>query len=96
MDTNYEKHTGIAEILKALGHPIRFCIVVNLLKDGETNVTKMQKCLQIPQSTLSQHLQTLKIAKLIEGTRNGLEINYHISDDNVKALIKAIVALKAE
>ena len=96
MDNEYLKYNDIAEILKVLAHPIRLCIVVNFLKNDEVNVTRMQDCLKIPQSTLSQHLQKLRGAKIIEGKRNGLEIKYHISNESVKELIKSLILLKAE
>jgi DNA-binding transcriptional ArsR family regulator len=96
MDKEYIKYNEIAETLKVLAHPIRLCIIINLLKQGESNVTNMQDCLKIPQSTLSQHLQKLRSAKLIEGNRNGLEVNYHIIDDNVAQLVKALLIVKTE
>ena len=96
MDNEYLKYNDIAEILKVLAHPIRLCIVSNLLKNDEVNVTKMQECLKIPQSTLSQHLQKLRSVKIIEGKRNGLEIKYHITNDSVKELIKSLTLLKSE
>jgi DNA-binding transcriptional ArsR family regulator len=88
------KYNEIAEILKVLAHPIRLCIIINLLKQGESNVTNMQDCLKIPQSTLSQHLQKLRGAKLIAGKRNGLEVNYHIIDDSVARLVEALLIVK--
>ena len=94
MENEYLKYNEITEILKVLAHPIRFCIIVNLLKGGETNVTAMQDCLKIPQSTLSQHLQKLRSAKLIEGKRNGLEVNYQIKNESIGELIKAILIVK--
>jgi DNA-binding transcriptional ArsR family regulator len=90
------KYNEIAEILKVLAHPVRLCIIVNLLKHGESNVTNMQDCLKIPQSTLSQHLQKLRSAKLIEGNRKGLEVNYHIIDDSVAQLVKALLIVKTQ
>jgi DNA-binding transcriptional ArsR family regulator len=96
MDKEYLKYNEIAEILKVLAHPIRLCIIINLIKEGESNVTAMQDCLKIPQSTLSQHLQKLRGAKLIEGKRNGLEVNYHISDESVAELIKALLIVKTQ
>jgi DNA-binding transcriptional ArsR family regulator len=96
MDSEYLKYNEIAEILKVLAHPIRLCIIINLLKSGETNVTSMQECLKIPQSTLSQHLQKLRSAKLIEGIRNGLEVNYQIKDESVAELVKALLILKCQ
>jgi DNA-binding transcriptional ArsR family regulator len=96
MDNEYLKYNEIAEILKILAHPIRLCIIINLIKAGESNVTNMQDCLKIPQSTLSQHLQKLRSAKLIEGKRNGLEVNYHIRDESVAELVKALLILKTQ
>ena len=96
MEDEYLKYTEITEILKVLAHPIRFCIIVNLLKGGETNVTAMQDCLKIPQSTLSQHLQKLRSARLIEGKRDGLEINYQIKDESVAELVKSLLIVKSK
>jgi ArsR family transcriptional regulator len=90
MDMNYEKYSETAELLKTLAHPVRLCIVRGLLSKGECNVSYMQSCLKAPQSTISQHLQKLRMAGIITGKRNGLEINYQVSNDKVKALINAL------
>jgi ArsR family transcriptional regulator len=60
MEKDFNKYNEQAEILKVLAHPIRICIVKGLLEKGECNVSFMQDCLEIPQSTLSQHLQKLR------------------------------------
>ena len=39
------------------------------LIDNQCNVTKIQECLAIPQSTVSQHLVKLKAAGIIEGKK---------------------------
>lgn len=91
MDSDYAKYEGISEILKVLAHPIRLCIVKGLIDTGECNVSHMQTCLEIPQSTLSQHLQKLRLSGIITGTRNGLEINYRICDETVIKLLKSIL-----
>ncbi|RMD02488.1 ArsR family transcriptional regulator [Clostridium autoethanogenum] len=90
MDNNYKKYADTAELLKVLAHPIRLCIVRGLLDKGCCNVTHMQNCLQIPQSTLSQHLQKLRTAKIIEGTRNGLEVNYSVCNKTAIDLIHVL------
>lgn len=90
MDKDYTKYNDIAEILKVLAHPIRICIVKNLLENGECNVSYMHTCLEIPQSTVSQHLQKLRVAGIIQGKRNGLEINYKIKDQRMGKLINSI------
>lgn len=90
MTNNFKEYDDKAEILKVLAHPVRLCIVKGLLEKGECNVTYMQNCLEIPQSTLSQHIQKLRTAKIIEGTRNGLEINYKICNPLVIKLIQVL------
>lgn len=91
MDNNFTKYTKIAEMLKVLAHPVRLCIVKGLLDAGECNVTYMQECLNTPQSTVSQHLQKLKSAGIVEGNRNGLEIKYKVSNDQVSHLIEVLM-----
>ena len=88
MNSDYDKYNEIAELLKTVAHPVRICMIRGLLKKGECNVTYMQSCLGTPQSTVSQHIQKLKAAGIIEGRRSGLEIYYKVKDEKVTALIK--------
>ena len=90
MENDYAKYNDIAELLKVLSHPVRICIVKGLLEKGQCNVSHMQNCLDMPQSTISQHLQKLKGAGVIEGDRNGLQINYHVCNKKVEQLIKTL------
>ncbi|HOQ15863.1 MAG: helix-turn-helix transcriptional regulator [Epulopiscium sp.] len=83
----YEKK---AEILKALGHPARLCIVKGLLDNDGCNVSYMQTCLGLPQSTVSQHISKLKSAGIIEGVRSGLEITYKVVSKEAIQIINAI------
>ncbi|MBU3154348.1 metalloregulator ArsR/SmtB family transcription factor [Clostridium estertheticum] len=90
MEKDYMEYNEIAEMLKILAHPVRLCIINGLLGKGTCNVSHMQDCLGIPQSTLSQHLQKLRMAKIIVGKRNGLEINYSICNEEVRELVEFI------
>ena len=90
MHKDFEKYFETAELLKVIAHPVRLCIIQGLLDKGQCNVTYMQSCLELPQSTISQHLQKLRTAKVIVGERNGLEINYRINNDTVKQLINML------
>jgi len=87
LDNNFKAYDETAELLKALAHPVRLCIVRGLLEKGRCNVTYMQGCLDLPQSTVSQHLQKLRGAGIVEADRKGLEINYAVKDERVKCLI---------
>jgi DNA-binding transcriptional ArsR family regulator len=82
-------HQHKADILKALGHPIRFCIVEGLL-GGEQNVTTMVDCTGVPQPTVSQHLNILKAAGIIEGERDGNQIRYSVCNSEAKKIVEAL------
>jgi len=91
LDKNYEKYNHLAEMLKVLAHPVRLCIVSNLLEVGKSNVTDMHTCLQTPQSTISQHLHKLRSAGILECRRNGLEIYYRVKNKRIAQLIKELM-----
>ncbi len=77
------------EKLKAISHPHRLCIIKGLI-DSSCNVSRIQECLQLPQSTVSQHLSKLKAAGIVKGDRNGLEIRYSVVDEEVMAITNII------
>jgi DNA-binding transcriptional ArsR family regulator len=78
-----------SELLKALAHPTRLCIVKSLM-EKESNVTNIQECLGLPQSTVSQHLFKLKAVGIIKGERKGLEISYQVINDDIRKIIKIL------
>ena len=78
-----------SELLKALAHPTRLCIVKGLM-EKESNVTHIQECLDLPQSTISQHLFKLKVAGIIKGERKELEISYQVINDDIRKIIKIL------
>ena len=86
-ETEYEE---IAELLKVMAHPVRLCIIKGLIDKGECNVTHMQNCLNKPQSTVSQHLQKLRSAGIIESRRDGLEIYYRMINPKVKNIMSQL------
>jgi len=89
---NYDRE---AEILKALGHPIRLKIVTGLMS-RTCNVKKIWECLGLPQATVSQHLALLKNKGIIEGHRDGVEVFYSVVSDRVKKIITAINESESE
>lgn len=79
-----------AEKLKAIAHPHRLCIVKGLI-ENECNVSKIQECLQLPQSTVSQHLTKLKSAGIIKGRRKGLEVCYSVVDKSIIDVVNLLI-----
>jgi predicted transcriptional regulator len=90
MNKDYQEYTVIADLLKAIAHPVRICIIRGLMAKGSCNVSYMQDCLNLPQSTVSQHLQKLKSLGIIKGERNGLQVNYKIANDTIINIINSI------
>ena len=94
LNENFSVLETEAELLKAVAHPIRLCIVKGLLAEEGCNVSEMQSCLKIPQSTLSQHLAKLREAGILKSERNGLERNYYVVNEKVKNIIRELSDFK--
>ncbi|MBP2660734.1 MAG: transcriptional regulator, ArsR family [Firmicutes bacterium] len=84
-----KKYIQKSELLKAIAHPVRLCIIRGLINQ-QCNVTKMQECLNLPQSTVSQHLAKLKSAGIIEGERKGLEVCYKVVNKQMKEIVELL------
>jgi DNA-binding transcriptional ArsR family regulator len=82
-------HKHKAEILKALGHPIRYCIVEGLA-GGEQNVATMVECTGVPQPTVSQHLNILKAAGILECERAGNQMHYSVCSAEARKIVTAL------
>ena len=88
MTPNTSLVSTYAEIFKALAHPTRLYIVLELMKHSEgLNVTSIQEVLKISQSSVSQHLKILKESNVLSTRRNGTEIIYFITNENVSKIL---------
>lgn len=83
--------TKKSELLKVIAHPMRLCILNCLMSNEDCNVTTLTKKMETPQSTISQHLSKLKSHGIIEGKRNGVEIQYRLVNDEVEKLIHLLL-----
>jgi len=79
-----------AEILKVLGHPVRFKIVAGLMSQS-CNVKKIWECLGLPQATVSQHLALLKNKGIIAGRREGTEVHYQVVSEPAQEVVLALL-----
>ena len=71
-----------ADLLKALSHPKRL-EVVHLLRDKQMCVGEIQEMLGLSQANLSQHLQVLRDAEVLQTQRDGQKVFYKLSDKNI-------------
>ena len=83
----------LAEKLKVIAHPHRLCIVKTLI-ESPCNVSQMQHCLDISQSSVSQHLSKLRAAGIAEGNRLGSEVCYKIIDNDIINIINCLFNLR--
>jgi len=79
----------VAEVLKALGHPTRVKII-KYLSNGEKCVKEIWQELEIPQPTVSQHINILKSAGIISYKKDGVKTCYKIEDPRVIDIIKLL------
>ncbi|QWH75432.1 transcriptional regulator (plasmid) [Bacillus mycoides] len=81
----------VAEVVRALAHPVRLQIVHQIIKKTSLNVSELQQYLAIPQPTVSQHLGKLKLHKVVAYERKGLEVFYRVDDEKVKQTLKILI-----
>ncbi|AQY42633.1 metalloregulator ArsR/SmtB family transcription factor [Bacillus thuringiensis] len=74
------------ELLKVMAHPMRLKLISELSKHKTLNVTQMTEILNIPQSTVSQHLSKMR-GKVLKGNRQGLEIYYIIKNPKAEEIM---------
>jgi len=84
---NFEKYS---EIFKALAHPLRLKIACGLMHKDECNVSVMVEKLGVAQPVVSQHLNILKNAGVIEAQRRGTKICYRLVSEEVKKIIETM------
>ncbi|MDO6663680.1 metalloregulator ArsR/SmtB family transcription factor [Bacillus thuringiensis] len=81
----------VAEVVRALAHPVRLQIVHQIIQQTSLNVSELQRYLTIPQPTVSQHLGRLKLHKVVAYERKGLEVFYRVDDEKVKQTLKILL-----
>jgi predicted transcriptional regulator len=74
-----EEQAQLARFAKALGHPVRVAILQLLVKQTCCYHGDMSELLPVAKSTLSQHLNELKDAGLIQGNITLPTVKYCIS-----------------
>ncbi len=92
MDKYTKKARQIAQtshLLKTMAHEQRLLILCVLGKKDLT-VSEIIELTSIPQSTVSQHLQRLRLENLVSYRKSGKNVIYSLSSDLVKNLISTL------
>jgi DNA-binding transcriptional ArsR family regulator len=77
------------ELLKIRAHPVRLQIVKELEHRKICNVTQLTELLDVPQSTVSQHLSKMR-GKILRSERRGLEMYYHIANSKACQIVSVL------
>jgi DNA-binding transcriptional ArsR family regulator len=79
-----------AEILKALGHPIRLGVVALLVREGPMNVSTLAERLDAKQPIISQQLRILRMRGLVEAIRENGHATYRFAEPHLVQLVNCM------
>ena len=86
----------LANVLRALGHPVRLSILrILATQKQDCCCTDVTQCLPLAQSTVSQHIKVLLDAGLVERQPRGTRNCYSLRADRLAALGTACSGLFA-
>ena len=89
-----DAYAQLAEIAKALAHPVRLQIL-DVLRGDEACVCHLEAVLGQRQAYISQQLARLREAGLVVDRRDGLNVFYALADESVATLLDAMHAATA-
>jgi ArsR family transcriptional regulator len=79
----------VAEVLKAVAHPLRLRIVASLC-EGEAHVGALAEKLGASQAIVSQQLRILRSHGLVAATRGGGFARYRLVEQNLRGLVRCM------
>ena len=80
----------LAKYAKVLSHPARLMILQFLAEKKVCISGDITNEIPLSRTTVSQHLKELKKVDLIQGSIEGLKINYCMNYDSIKKLTEAL------
>jgi DNA-binding transcriptional ArsR family regulator len=89
---NQPLHRFQAEFFKALGHPARLVMLVQL-RTGERSVQELQVALDMDQSNVSQQLAVLRNKNIVESRKEGTTVYYRVRDPMIFDLLDVARAI---
>lgn len=86
-------HNKIASMAKAIGHPARVAILEHIIQKGSCVCGDLVEELPLSQSTISQHLKSMKDAGIIRGEVDGPYRCYCIDMESCTALMQHLKSI---
>jgi DNA-binding transcriptional ArsR family regulator len=84
-----EMFESAADLFRVMSAPLRLKII-NSLCSGERNVTYLLSQVDTTQPNMSQHLNTLYKAGILDKRRDGVQIFYSIKDQRIVTICNAV------
>jgi DNA-binding transcriptional ArsR family regulator len=84
-----EKAAKVADVLKAVAHPLRLRIVALLCK-GERQVNAIADRLGVPQAIVSQQLRILRMHRLVTAVRVSGSATYRLLEPRLRQLVSCM------
>ena len=78
-----------AEVFRVMSAPMRLRII-SCLCGGEKNVGELLEEIDTTQPNMSQHLNTLYLAGVLDKRREGVQIYYRIVNNNIVNICRAV------
>jgi DNA-binding transcriptional ArsR family regulator len=78
-----------AETIRVLGHVDRIKIV-EVLEAGDATVTEIQEKVGLSQPIASQHLARLRAHGIVQSSRDGQHVVYHLLEPKVEHILRCI------
>ncbi len=78
-----------ADVVKALGHPLRIQ-VVNYLKNKERSVSEIVEHFRADASVVSRQLAILKRAGILSSRKSGLNVYYSVAMDCAPQFLRCV------
>ena len=78
-----------SRVIRVLGHPLRLRLL-ELLEDGERNVTELVLATNVSQAMVSQQLRILRAEGVVGDRREGPRVFYRITEAKVSRILDCI------
>ncbi len=95
LDDENNSLTLQAELCQSLTHPFRLKIL-QILEDGEKNVSDIKEVTNKPQPYISQHLRVLREKGVVITRRKANEVYYSLSDPKILKICELVADLIAK
>jgi DNA-binding transcriptional ArsR family regulator len=89
-ELDIEKLESVANMLKAIAHPMRIAILSLLENGGKMTVSEIHQKLGIEQSSTSHHLGILKDKGVLYSKRDGKNTYYSLKHENFAKIIECV------